>query len=261
MCPGIMKRLTEIADSARMYFSLFGAKGVIRRAMAGIFGSKNTSFGTFVPGTTRRIFLRLGTTDVAAFEHVFVNEEYGFSLAQPPSVIIDAGANVGMSAVYFSIRYPGATIIAIEPEPTNFELLKKNTELYPNIIPVNAALWNHDGIVQVHDSGGGHWGMRVASADTSSDSKITSVTLQTLLKQHEIGHIDLLKVDVEGAEYEIFEDAPLWIDHVDVICIELHDRIRPDCSTTFKAATADFPMKWRRGELHCVAREGLIRSQ
>jgi cephalosporin hydroxylase len=77
---------------------------------------------SFVPQfQTRRkeIILRLGTTDVAAYEHVFIHDEYGFLLAREPSVIVDAGANVGMSAVYFANRFPSAEVIAIEPEPSN----------------------------------------------------------------------------------------------------------------------------------------------
>ena len=79
-----------------------------------------------------------------------------------------------------------------------------------------------------------------------------------LLEQLNIEHVDLLKIDVEAAEREIFEDAARWIDRVSVICVELHDRFRPGCSKTFEIATAAFPVRWRRGELHCIARKGRV---
>jgi FkbM family methyltransferase len=239
-----------------MHFSLFGLKGVLARALYGLFGANN-EFAAIIPHSSQKIILRLGTTDVAAFEHVFINDEYGFSLAQEPSIIVDAGANVGMSSAYFSLRYPAARIIAIEPEPTNFELLKKNAKLFPKVFPINAALWSHEGSVCIQDAGGGNWGMRVADS-ISSDLSIRCTTMSSLLKEFDIGQIDLLKVDVEGAECEIFADSSSWISHVGVICAELHDRFRPGCSQIFERATSEFRLRWRRGELHCVAREGRI---
>lgn len=255
-----MLAITKAANSIRMHFSLFGAKGVLTRALNGVCGA-NSEFRALIPHTSQKILLRLGTTDVVAFKHVFIEDAYGISLARQPSIIVDAGANVGMSAVYFSLHYPAATIVAIEPEPTNFEVLTRNAELFPRIIPINAALWSHEGAARVYDSGGGHWGMRVADANISSDSNIRSTTLGALLDELRIDQVDLLKIDVEGAEYEIFTDPSAWISRVGVICVELHDRFRPGCSKIFETATAEFPIKWQRGELHCVARERLISGQ
>jgi FkbM family methyltransferase len=79
-----------------------------------------------------------------------------FSLARPSSIIVDAGANVGMSAAYFSLHHPAATVVAIEPEPSNFEMLRKNAKLFPQIIPINAALWSHEGVVRPQNGGAGH---------------------------------------------------------------------------------------------------------
>jgi len=252
-----MSVIKKAADSVRMHYNLFGATGVLKRALIATCGASN-EFRVAIPNSPQKILLRLGTTDVAAFEHVFVENEYDLSLVQSPSVIIDAGANVGMSAVYFSVRYPTAKIVAIEPEPTNFDVLEKNAELFPKIIPIKAALWDHEGFLQVQHGVAGHWGMRVAETEVSSQGTIRSTTLRVLLDQLRIDKIDLLKIDVEGAECEIFQDVSPWIDRVGVICAELHDRFRPGCTESFEAATAEFPIKWRQGELHCAAREGQI---
>jgi FkbM family methyltransferase len=248
----------KAANTFQLYFGLFGARGVVMRALCGACGTSNV-FSAHIPHTSKNILLRLGTTDVAAFEHVFVHDEYGFTFARPPSVIVDAGANVGMSSVYFALRYPDAKIVAIEPEASNFEVLRRNAELFSKIIPVNAALWSHDGVVQMQDRGGGHWGMRVTDAQSGAATR--STTVPALIAQLGIGQIDLLKIDVEGAECEIFADASPWIGRVGVICAEMHDRFRPGCSKIFEAATAEFAVKWRRGELHCVARDGLISAR
>lgn len=215
-----------------------------------------TQFEAALPRSTKTAFIRLGTTDVDAFEHVFVNEEYGFSLPRPPKIIIDVGANIGLSAIYFACRYPDATILALEPDPANFKMLKKNAENYPKIIPIHAALWKSDGSIEVYDSGRGSWGMRVKEDAHGSDTvRVPSMTLNTLLDKHGISTVDLLKVDIEGAECEVLQSARSWIDRIDTMCIELHDRFRAGCSEAFERATTEFPVKWRRGELTCVARE------
>jgi FkbM family methyltransferase len=72
-----------------------------------------------------------------------------------PPVIIDAGANVGLCAVFYANRFPDARIIAIEPEPSNYEMLKKNTAPYPNITTVHAALWKENGPLRLFDTGEG----------------------------------------------------------------------------------------------------------
>ena len=245
--------LPKAAHSARMHFSLFGVRGLWRRGLVRLSNASN-QFKAPIPKSSECVYIRLGTTDVAAFEHVFINDEYGFSLARAPTLIIDAGANIGMASVYFARRYPDAKIIAIEPDLGNFNILKQNAQMFPSIVPVQGALWNADGSVQVYDGGHGSWGMRVKDDNGNSTGFVRSMKVGTLLREYGIDKIDLLKIDVEGAEYEIFEDAHAWIDRVNAICIELHDRFRPGCADVFEAATADFPVKWQRGELTCVAR-------
>jgi FkbM family methyltransferase len=249
--------INRAARSLRKHFGLFGVRGVIRRATIRLPRSNNV-FSAFIPNSTGSVLIRLGTSDVAAFEHVFVKKEYEFRLREKPSIIVDVGANVGMSAVYFSQRYPDARVIAIEPEPGNFDILSRNSERFTNIVPVHAGLWNRDGYVTIRDGGQGNWGMRVSDVTEPSDSLVRALRIQTLLKKYNIQQIDLLKIDAEGAECEILEDFPSWIDRVRFICAELHDRFRPGCSPAFEAATAAFPIKWQQGELCCAGREGTI---
>jgi FkbM family methyltransferase len=253
----LVPTLKKVTKSATLYLSLFGLRGLMKRALTTVSVGSN-EFEAPIPSSAKKILLRLGTTDVATFEHVFIDDEYGFSLTRQPSIIIDAGANVGVSAAYFTLRYPMAKIVAIEPEPSNFAMLKKNAQLFPQIIPVNAALWSHEGLVDVKDSGSGHWGMYTTECQEVAGTTVPATTLQALMQKLRIQYVDVLKVDVEGAECEIFKDATPWINRVGVICAELHDRVRPGCSKVFEPATAEFPIRWRRGELQCVAREGLI---
>jgi len=71
------------------------------------------------------------------------------------------------------------------------------------------------------------------------DQRVRAVTMETLMKENGISTIDFLKVDIEGAEKEVFQNCT-WIKNVRVIAIELHDRLRPDCLSTVQSAAVDF---------------------
>lgn len=196
------------------------------------------------------IELRLRTTDISVYEEVILNAEYELPFATPPKVIVDAGANIGLTSVYFANRYPDATVLAIEPEPSNFELLRKNAARYPNIVPLKAALWNKTTRLSLFDAGTGNWGFQTRQSEESASSSaaVEAITIASLMQTYSFDRIDLLKIDIEGAEKEVFEDCSDWIDAVDVLMVELHDRFKPGCSASVHAATKRFAQRWQRGE-------------
>jgi hypothetical protein len=75
------------------------------------------------------------------------------------------------------------------------------------------------------------------------------------MRDYDLEKIDLLKVDVEGSEREIFANAEPWIESVGAICMELHDRFKAGCSRSFFKAVDDFPIELRRGEDVLVVRD------
>ena len=79
------------------------------------------------------VVIRKGTTDIEVFKAIFVRRNYRFPVDIKPKLIIDGGAYVGYSSLYFSLKYPQAIIIAVEPDNSNFEMLEKNTINFPNI--------------------------------------------------------------------------------------------------------------------------------
>src|SRR5579863_6633916 len=81
----------------------------------------------------RNVALRPDTTDMKCFVKVFVDEEYKTPFSIKPKVIVDAGANIGMATLYYSQTYPEARILSIEPESSNFNMLKKNCGDLPNV--------------------------------------------------------------------------------------------------------------------------------
>jgi FkbM family methyltransferase len=246
----------------RMYYSLFGPRGLLVGARARL-SSAPIIMTVGVPGVLHPVYLRARTTDVSLCREIFLNNAYDSDFAEPPRsvsrVIIDAGANIGLSAVFYANRFTNARIIAIEPEPSNYEMLKRNTAPYPNITPVHAALWKEDGALRLFDTGGGNTAFQVGETNQLSATEergvVQAITLEKLMEQFGIAHIDYLKMDVEGAEKEIFEHATPWIDRVATIGVELHDWMRSGCSESVRLAAKDFPHQWQRGEITYFARK------
>ncbi len=192
-----------------------------------------------------------------------------------PKTILDAGAYTGLSTVYFAMRYPGAKIIAIEPSEENFALLTRNVSKLENVHAINAALWSESSSLVLTDPGRDYWGLTVQESDAHAspgrtdslvpNSKVDALTISDLIDDYEVDRVNLLKLDIEGSEKEVFSNARPWIDRVDAISVELHDRFKPGCTRAFYDAVADFPIELRRGEKILVIRDespmGLVLEQ
>jgi FkbM family methyltransferase len=216
------------------------------------------------PGSGIPVIVRLGTSDVQVFNDIYRRQAYRWDFGEPPKVIIDAGAYTGLSTSFFAARYPSATIIAVEPDEQNFNLLLKNTARFGNVRALRAALWMESGYVSLVDPGEDAWGLRVNESDPSSGGEagpapgpepVRAVTVTDILREYDLERIDLLKIDVEGSEKEIFSTSEPWISSVEAICMELHDRFKAGCSSSFFRAVKDFPIELRRGEDVLVMRD------
>lgn len=238
----------------RMYFSITGLPGLLAAAKSGMTGSV-TELEIARPGLKHPVRLRVPSSDVPTFKQVFTDEEYAFAVERSPTVIVDAGANIGLAAVYFANKYPDAQIIAIEPENGNFEMLKKNVAPYPNVTPIQAALWNANGEINLVDPGLGNWGFMTGVQEQLPGTTIGEVchavpsfTVDRVMADHGLQHVSILKMDIEGAEKEVFSDTGAWIDKVDSIIVELHERMKPGCNRSFYVGTEGFDHEWSQGE-------------
>lgn len=248
------------------YFRVLGVKGVLA-AFEGKISKRPKSLALHTPASKAPIFLRVPSSDVEAYEQVFLNEEYLFDVTREPRFIIDAGANIGLTSVYFARKYPRALIVAIEPEGTNYRQLCDNTRDHPSVTCLHAALWGEDKQIQLVDPGLGHWGFMTAeagavasgvSAALPTGQSVQALSVETLIKRFAIDRIDIFKIDIEGAELELFSASAAWIDCVDSIIIELHDRLKDGCVAAFELATQKFEMQWGRGENVYKTRTGGI---
>lgn len=185
--------------------------------------------------------------------------EYELEVCLHPRVIVDAGANIGLTSVFFANKYPDAKIVAIEPEPTNYELLLKNIAPYSNIVSVQAALWKENTELALIDCGLGNYGFQTHPGSVPCQSgmvgHVPSITIDMLMKDYQLDHIDILKIDIEGAEKEVFENASLWIDQVRAIEVETHDRMKMGCSRAVYLATKDFDLEFRKGDTTFLMRK------
>jgi FkbM family methyltransferase len=199
------------------------------------------------------VYLRSGTSDINTFIHIFYNEIYSIKERINPEVIIDCGANTGLASLYFKRRFANAQIIAIEPENSNFEVLIKNTCYYKGIKCFKKAVWNKKTSVEIYDPGIGHWGF--ITRESKQSNAVETITIDELMVQENLNRIDILKIDIEGAEKELFEsNFDNWLGKTNIILIELHDHIKKDCSTNFLKAIEkhDFDVSSNNNEYICI---------
>jgi len=142
------------------------------------------------------------TDNLALFgmlDEIFVRENYKFDCQSESPVIIDCGANIGLSALYFKSQYPNAVIHAFEPDPAAYEKLVANMEAngFKDVFTYKEAVWIEDGelVFETDGSWGGHIGDDASSAGVTVKAR----KLDGLLDKH----VDFLKMDIEGAESDV----------------------------------------------------------
>ncbi len=187
----------------------------------------------------REVVIRRKTTDLSCLEKVFIADEYRSPFQLAPQVIVDAGANVGMATLFFARQYPYARIVAIEPEPLNFEMLKKNCEGMSNVTLLKSALWSDSCNVRIANPSAEAWAFSVTDQTSEADglATVSTITIADILRRMNTDHIDLLKLDIEGSELQLFsKGADKWLGRVRHIVVELHDRYVPGCAQAFYSA-------------------------
>ena len=197
-----------------------------------------------LPGLNRAVICRLRETDPEVFAQVFVYFQYKhLFLPGQAEIIIDAGANVGYSVLFFRQLYPNALIIALEPDPSNFAILQENCADLSNVVLLNLALWHSCTTLQlqVADEAGkslGSWGTRTIEArQTKATLSTEAVDVPTLMQRFNIYSIDIFKIDIEGAEKEVFADpGATWYEAVKLFTIETHERFTIGSDSAVKNA-------------------------
>jgi FkbM family methyltransferase len=160
-------------------------------------------------------------SELEVLREIFVGGEYELEGDLEPKVILDVGSNVGFSALYFHERFPSARIIAVEPEPHAYSRLRRNTERLSRLQLVNAAVSDHDGEVTLYCGSASWAASTVPRPSRTQQVSVRAVTLDALAGQLGLDRIDVLKLDIEGAEIPVLTSTSL-LDRVGTIVFEYH---------------------------------------
>lgn len=217
------------------YVSRFGLGAGLQAARLHRPGSATVAVQ--LPGLAHPLWARPGTSDAATFDEVFVAREYDLPFGDfAPAHILDLGANVGYASLCFAARWPQAHILAVEPDANNLRLLTRNTAAWPRISVVHAAVWARPSRVIVANPGDAPNAFRMRERDGAHAEGVEALTVPQLIARTGARTVGLVKMDVEGAEAEIFSGDTAWLDHVDALVIELHDRMVPGCAESLYRA-------------------------
>lgn len=182
------------------------------------------------------IDLKRDSSDFKVFDQVLLEEGLSpvIKLIKERSIsvetIVDCGANIGLTSLYLNSHLPAAKILALEPEPDNFRRLLKNIgqNKADNITPVQIGVWSKKAMLE-HDinfcfAKGWAFSLRESNHDKGS---IAVDTLANILVEHQIEKVDYLKMDIEGAEFELFRNLNTWktvLDNAKIVTIEVHEK-------------------------------------
>lgn len=182
------------------------------------------------------MWLRRRDSDFLVFQEIFENGEYRpikeWNLPSD-SIVLDLGANVGLSAVYFASVLPEAKIVSVEPDHSNCESIRRScSDLIASgkVQVVEAFVAAKDGSARI-DRSTRSWAFRMASDSASVAEpdgtaavadRVACVSIPTLMLQSGVTRIDLLKCDIEGSEAELFAHCQEWIGSVSHLIVETH---------------------------------------
>jgi FkbM family methyltransferase len=253
----LLKIPRRVLEGLRIYHRPLGIRGVGAICSYRLFGWPK-ELAVAPAGVRNPVYIRMRTTDVSVYHEVLICGQYAIDLPFSPKIIVDAGANIGMASLYFATKYPQARIIAIEPETSNFAMLAQNVGAYPNILPIHAALWSRDGEIGVNTPGSFESPLSKVGfvVREGQGVPVRAITVRTLMRETGIQCIDILKVDIEGAEKEVFETCD-WMDTINCLMIELHDRLRPGSSAAVDAVSEGFLLS-KHGETTVYIRKSCL---
>jgi len=211
------------------------------------------------------LFLRPKTTDMPMYHQVFTNRQYKVALRTAPKTIVDCGGNAGFAAVYLANAYPDARIVSIEPVLSNYCLLARNAAAYQNIIPINAAVWKRNTVLDIGDEGAGACSFRTEEQWVGGQDQFVGrtigLTIDTIIDLAGMSEVDFLKIDIEGAEHELFLNPNTWLSRINVLAIEIHDSMRPGCkSLIYNKVASHFDFECEHGEIVCFAKSDFVDS-
>lgn len=152
------------------------------------------------------------------------------SSSKKRNLIIDCGANIGLSTRYFAEEYPSALIIAIEPDLENIKMARKNCSHLKNVIFQNYAVGSTKGFVRIKNPNDDPNSYKTTRQDVETDIEV--VTIKDILSEYSDCQLFLTKIDIEGFEKDLFAEETDWVKDSAIIILELHDWLFPKMGTS-----------------------------
>jgi FkbM family methyltransferase len=175
------------------------------------------------------LWFRVGTSDLEVFNDVVCKKAYSYiEKMQNVSFVIDCGANVGYFSALCLSMFPSCTVVALEPDKENFNIMERNLAPYGSRVKaINAGVWSHRTALTMSTKSyrdGREWSKQVRECLSDEVSNLAGIDILTIMKESGKNHVSVLKIDIEGSETVVFSKSyENWIQCVDVIMIELHD--------------------------------------
>jgi FkbM family methyltransferase len=179
--------------------------------------------------------------DLAIIEEVFGRQVYDLPDIPPPDVVVDLGAHIGASVLFFSLRFPSARIVAVEPDPVNFAKLRRNVGSMPQVTLFNTAVTEREGTVTLYSAGRlDSWKSSTRPATRwQRPISVRSAKLDDLLLEAGVGSVDVLKIDIEGGECEVLKSFG-GLGCVKTVVGEVHPRLMSTAVQDFMALLPGF---------------------
>lgn len=232
------------------YIKTFGVIGGLRLwgRMVRLDRADHEEPGAVVIPNIGAVWLRASTRDHAIFQQVWIKREYDLSASAPlqfqrlmsvymnciangrQPLILDAGAHVGMSVLWWRSLFPKALIVAIEPSSANLAVLRRNVASLEDVTILHAALAGKSGSLRIVDSSVGGSAVRVKSEGTGES--VPAVTIAQVMEQVSANDVLFAKIDIEGGEADLFAHDLDWLDHTHALAVETHDWLFPGEGTS-----------------------------
>lgn len=188
----------------------------------------------YTPTSTKLLGTEIGLVDAASFlfmyKEIFEQQIYRFKAQNQNPIIIDGGANIGLSVLYFKQLYSNSHIIAFEPDNKVFNTLEKNINAcaLSDVKLVNKALWSSETVLEFMSEGAD--GGRVIQIELEREKyQVSAVCLRDYLTRP----VDFLKLDIEGAETEVIKDCQDLLLNVNNMFVEYHSFVNETQSLHF----------------------------
>jgi FkbM family methyltransferase len=183
-----------------------------------LFNSKEKQEGQIIL-FNKEFHYHYGLAFYYTYREIFEKKIYEFRTNNPKPIIIDCGANMGLSVLFFSKNYPCAEIIAFEPDETVFPFFEKNilSHNINNVEIFKKAVWTEESELKFYTDNG--LGGRVG---VEYENQIPKIIKSVRLKDFLNRPIDMLKIDIEGPEYLILKDCEDLLFNINHIFVEYH---------------------------------------